>query len=99
MVALCPLRALSLLRRAREWPSAPHLSLAGRTALASRSLTAQPERTGAMGAHETPNRPLAAPSPHCSSLSLAAADRPYLRQEPDAGKPPVRICGGGHEQS
>jgi hypothetical protein len=78
---------------------APRLSLAGGTALASRPISAQLERTGAMGSYETPNRPLAAPSPHCSSLSLAAADRPYLRQEPDAGKPPVRICGGGHEQS
>src|SRR5580700_8061665 len=99
MVAFGRLRAHSLLRRAQERPGAPHLSLAGRTALASCPITAQPERTGAMGSHETPNGPLAAPSPHCSSLSLAAADRPYLRQEPDAGKPPVRICGGGHEQS
>ena len=45
MVALGRLRAHSLLRRAQEWPGAPRLSLAGRTALASCPITAQPERT------------------------------------------------------
>jgi hypothetical protein len=34
-----------------------------------------------------------------SSLSPAPHGRHYLRQEPDAGNPLVRIRGGGHEQS
>jgi len=32
-------------------------------------------------------------------LSPEATWRHYLRQEPDAGKPLVRICAGGYEQS
>ena len=39
---------------------------------------------------------LAAPCPHLSPLSPEATWRHHLRQEPDAGKPLVRICGGGY---
>jgi len=37
------------------------------------------------------------PLPHLPSLSCASYARHYLRQEPDAGNPPVRICAGGTE--
>ena len=33
--------------------------------------------------------------PYLPSLSLAPSARHHLRQEPDAGNPPVRICAGG----
>ena len=49
---------------------------------------------GPVAAH----RPLAAPCPHLSPLSPQATWRYHLRQEPDAGKPLVRICGGGRGQ-
>ena len=39
------------------------------------------------------------PASHLSSLSPPPHGRCHLRQEPDAGKPLVRIRGGGHEQS
>src|SRR6202023_1815953 len=42
---------------------------------------------------------LAASAYRLSSLSSAPHGRHYLRQEPDAGNPLVRIRGGGCEQS
>ena len=39
------------------------------------------------------------PVPGLASLSPAAAWRHHLRQEPDAGNPLVRICGGGYGKS
>jgi hypothetical protein len=39
---------------------------------------------------------LVASRPHLSPVSIAKTWRHYLRQEPDAGKPLVRICGGGY---
>ena len=48
-----------------------------------------------VGANATAHPPLAASGPHLPSLSRAPSARHYLRQEPDAGNPPVRICAGG----
>ena len=51
------------------------------------------------GVVSAPHHPLAASAYCLSSLPLAPHGRCYLRQEPDAGNPLVRIRGGGHEQS
>ena len=67
--------------------------------LASHSLTAKPEGSRSVGANATAHPPLAASGPYLPSLSFAPSARHYLRQEPDAGNPPVRICAGGTEQS
>ena len=52
-----------------------------------------------MGAYATAHPPLASSGPYLPSLSLAPSARHHLRQEPDAGNPPVRICAGGTEKS
>ncbi len=52
----------------------------------------EPRQTGA---NETAHPPVAASGPYPPSLSLAPSARHHLRQEPDAGNPPVRICAGG----
>src|ERR1700682_3825598 len=49
--------------------------------------------------YAAPHHSLAAFAFCLSSLSSVAHGRHYLRQEPDAGKPLVRIRGGGQEQS
>src|ERR1700728_264225 len=74
-------------------------SVPSRLALASRAVVAQPERTRTLGSHAAPHHPLAASAYCLSSLSFAAHGRRYLRQEPDAGNPLVRIRGGGCDQS
>ena len=68
-------------------------------ALASRTVAAQPERPRPLGSYAASHHALAASACCLSSLSSAAHGRCYLRQEPDAGNPLVRIRGGGHEQS
>jgi hypothetical protein len=52
-----------------------------------------------LGSHAAPHHSLAASAYRLSSLSPAPHGRYYLRQEPDAVVPLVRIRGGGHEQS
>ena len=76
-----------------------HLSVPSGTALASRAVAAQPERSRPLGSHAAPHHSLAACAYCLSSLSPAPHGRHHLRQEPDAGKPLVRIRGGGCEQS
>jgi len=63
--------------------------------LASRSLSAKPARSCSVGTHATTHPQMAASGPYLPSLSLAPSARHYLRQVPDAGNPPVRICAGG----
>src|SRR5437667_11627108 len=60
---------------------------------------AQPEWARTLGSYAAPHRSLAASAFCLSSLSPAPHGRRHLRQEPDAGNPPVRIRGGGREQS
>ncbi len=86
-----------LLRRAHEQPRAAHLSVPGRPALASHAVATKPERPRPLGPDAAAHRPLVASCPRVSSLSPAAAWRHHLRQEPDAGNPLVRICGGGDQ--
>jgi hypothetical protein len=50
-----------------------------------------------LGPHAALHHSLAASAYCLSSLSSAAHGRRHLRQEPDAGKPLLRIRGGGCE--
>src|SRR5208282_3154795 len=63
--------------------------------LVPRLATTEPERSRTVGANATAHPPLAASGPYLPSLSLAPSARHYLRQEPYAGNPPVRIRAGG----
>jgi len=76
-------------------PCAAYVSLPGRPALASCPVATKPERSGPVGTDAAAHRPVVAPSPHLSPVPPEATWRHHLRQEPDAGNPPVRICGGG----
>src|SRR6266446_5089416 len=86
-----------ILRRASEPKRAVDFSVPSGAALASRAVAAQPERPRPVGSHAAPHQPLVASAFCLSSLSPAPHGRRYLRQEPDAGNPPVRIRGGGYE--
>src|SRR6266478_4821006 len=90
---------LSLLRSAHEPTGADDFSVPSRLVLASLAVAAEPERPRPLGSHAASDHSLAAFAFCLSSLSSAAHGRYHLRQEPDAGNPPVRIRGGGHEQS
>src|SRR5215470_5094870 len=89
----------SLLRSAAKPIGAKAVSIPRGLALAAHAVAAQPERRCPLASYAAPDRPLAASACCLSSLSSAAHGRHYLRQEPDAGNPPVRIGGGGCEQS
>ena len=91
-------RAHPLLRRAHEQPRAAHLSVSGGPSLAPHAVAAEPERPRHLGPDAAAYRPLVACCPRVSSLSPAATWRYHLRQEPDAGNPLVRICGGGDQR-
>jgi hypothetical protein len=65
-----------------------------RLALASLFVAAKPDRPRPLGSYAAPHHSLAAFAVCLSSLSLAPHGRCHLRQEPDAGEPPVRIRGG-----
>jgi RNA-directed DNA polymerase len=78
-----PALALFRFQVGRLW----HRALSRRTQNRSRTL----------GSYAAPHRSLAATAFRLSSLSPAPYGRRYLRQEPDAGNPPVRIRGGGCE--
>src|SRR5882672_2764962 len=88
-----------ILRSAHEQLGAGSFSIPSGTALASRAVAAQPEWPHPLGPHAAPYHSLAASAYHLSSLSPAPHGRHHLRQEPDAVMPPVRIRGGGCEQS
>src|SRR6266849_10987867 len=88
-----------VLRGAHEHTSAADLSVPSRAALASRAVAAKPERPRPVGSNAASHYPLAATAYCLSSLSSASHGRRYLRQEPDAVAPLVRIRGGGREQS
>src|SRR5216683_608069 len=85
-----------VLRSAPEPKRAVDLSVPSGAALASRVVAAQSERSRPLGPHAAPHQPLAATAFCLSSLSPAPPGRRYLRQEPDAGNPLVRIRGGGY---
>src|SRR6266853_5087939 len=89
----------SILRGAHEHLGAVDFSVPNRRALASRAVAAQPDWPGPLGSHAAPHHSLAAVAFCLSSLSLAPHGRRYLRQEPDAGIPLVRIRGGGCVQT
>ena len=86
-------------RCAPEPKRAVDLSIPSGTTVASRAVAAQSERSRPLGSYAAPHHSLAASAFCLSSLSSAAHGRRYLRQEPDAGNPLVRIRGGGYEQS
>src|ERR1700722_150886 len=88
-----------VLRSAHEQLGAGSFSIPSGTALASRAVAAQPERARPLGSHAAPYHPLAATAFDLSSLSPASHGRRYLRQEPGAVAPLVRIRGGGYAQS
>src|ERR1700720_2136151 len=83
-----------VLRRAHEPTCAAHISVPSGAALALRAVAAKSERPRPLGPHAAPHRSLAATAFRLSSLSPAPHGRRYLRQEPDAGNPLVRIRGG-----
>src|SRR6266436_6312731 len=88
-----------VLRSAHEQLGAGSFSIPSGTALASRAVAAQPERSRTLGPHAAPHHSLAASAYRLSSLSSPPHGRPHLRQEPDAGIPLVRIRGGGCVQT
>src|SRR5215467_227410 len=88
-----------VLRSAHESTGVDVVSVPNRAALASHAVAAQSERPRPLGPYAAPCKPLVASAYCLSSLSSASHGRRYLRQEPDAGKPLVRIRGGGCEQS
>src|SRR5271167_2942660 len=88
-----------ILRGAHEPTGAVDLSVPSRAALASRAVATKPEWPRTLGSYAAPHQPLVASAYCLSSLSPAPHGRYYLRQEPDAVVPLVRICGGGREQS
>jgi hypothetical protein len=63
--------------------------------LASLLVQTKPAWSRQVGQNDTAHPPLAASGPYLPSLSIAPPARHHLRQEPDAGNPPVRICAGG----
>ena len=75
------------------------LSFHRKQPLASNAVQTKPAWSRSVGANEPAHPPLAASGPYLPSLSLAPSARHYLRQEPYAGNPPVRIRAGGTEQS
>src|SRR5258708_37534358 len=85
---------LSILRSAHEPTGADDFSVPSRLVLASLAVAAEPERPRSLGSYAAPHHSLAAFAFCLSSLSSAAHGRHYLRQEPDAGNPLVRIRGG-----
>src|ERR1700745_1681817 len=91
--------ARSLLRGAHESPGVADLSVPGGAALASHAVATQPERPRPLGPHAAHHQALVAIADCLSSPSSSPHGGPHLRQEPDAGNPPVRIRGGGREQS
>src|SRR5690606_38371005 len=88
-----------LLRRAFEQPGAPPLPIPSRLALAPCLVASEPERPSPLEPDAANHRPMVASRSRVPPLSPEATWRHYLRQEPDAGKPLVRICAGGYEQS
>src|SRR5579872_277477 len=90
-------RASPILRSAGQPARSYSLSFHGDELLASCSEQAKPAWSRQVGANETAHPPLASSGPHLSPLSIAPFARHHLRQEPDAGNPPVRICAGGTE--
>ena len=88
-------RAPAVLRGAPQHASAQSLSPGDRLAVvevAESTKPTRPRQTGADGTY-LPIQPSA--SSHLSPLSISAAPRQNLRQEPDAVIPHVRICAGG----
>jgi len=86
-----------LLRRAHESTGAVAFSLPGGVALASFAVATKPERPLSLGPYAAPHHTLAADALCLSPLSPPSHGRHYLRQEPDAVAPLVRIRGGGCE--
>src|SRR5690606_41117133 len=70
-----------------------------RLALAPCLVASEPERPSPLEPDAANHRPMVASRSRVPPLSPEATWRHYLRQEPDAGKPLVRICAGGYEQS
>ena len=66
----------------------------GKSPLVSRSHAAKPEGARAVGTDATAHPKMASSGPCLPSLAFAPSARHHLRQEPDAGNPPVRICPG-----
>src|SRR6266513_4111636 len=85
-----------LLRGAHERRGAAAVSRPHRVVVVSRAVPAQSQRPPVLGAYASLARPLASRCTRLPSLSSAPYGRHYLRQEPDAGKPLVRIRGGGY---
>jgi hypothetical protein len=93
-----PVKVLSRVFRGK-FAAGLAVSVPSGLALASRAVAAQSERSHPLGSHGAPHQPLVASAYCLSSLSPASHGRHYLRQEPDAVVPLVRIRGGGREQS
>src|SRR5207247_8773786 len=91
-------RAPEVLRGANEQAGAVHVLFPGRVGLVPRPEAAQPDCPAHLGADAAAHSALAPTSAHHSPVSLEAAGRCHLRQEPDAVMPHVRICGGGYGQ-
>src|SRR3974390_2316611 len=88
-----------LFRSAQEPTGAVSFPVPSGTPLVPRVVAAQPEWPHPLGPHAARHHSLVAFAYRLSSLSSAPHGRRYLRQEPDAVVPLVRIRGGGCEGS
>ena len=89
-------RTRPLLRRADEQPGAAHVSVPGRPALASHALGGASQNGIAYLGRGCSGSSTAGCRRPASVIRIPASPwRHHLRQEPDAGNPLVRICGGG----
>src|ERR1700759_5711481 len=91
-------RLLQLPRGADEQSRPGRLPRRDRQRLAVGADPTQPKRLKEMGADESAGGRLASKTENPPSLAKSAVRRQYLREEPYAGKPHVRICAGGAQQ-
>ena len=90
--------AHSILRSANQSTRLASFPLRCGRPLASRPVSTPPDGACSLATNEATHQLLATSGPHLSSLSFVPGARHYLRQEPDAGNPLVRICAGGTKQ-
>jgi hypothetical protein len=94
-----PSRTLPLLRSAHERTGPTRVLWGGRPPVVEDLATPQSEAPPTVAPHGAIHPTLVSLGSYLSPLSATAPVRRYPRWEPDALAAPVRICGGGREQS
>jgi hypothetical protein len=95
----CPSWTLPLLRGAHERTGPKLVSRSGGPPVVEDPATPRSEAPPAVAPHAAIHPMLVSRGSYLSSLSATALGRCHPRWEPDALVAPVRICGGGREQS